>query len=100
MGFISDQWWRAWRAVARLFDDFKFARRVALVWAMWLITVVSLRATEPEIITKLNTASGVIVTGVIGILATVIGFYLKSRERDDDYTKDRDRLGGDRPAGR
>ena len=100
MGFVSSQWWRFWRAVARLFDDFKFARRATLLWALWLITVVSLRVTEPEIITELNTASGVVVTGVIGILATVVGFYLKSRERDDNRTEDRNRAGSDRPAGR
>lgn len=87
MSWASKQWWRFWQAVARLFDDFKLARRLTLIWAIWLISVVSLRVTEPDVVTQLNTASGVVVTGVIGILATVVGFYLKSRERDDARTK-------------
>lgn len=66
-----------------LFNKHKFARRAALFWAMCLITVVVMRVTEPEIITKINASGATIVTAVIGILATVVGFYQWSRKLDD-----------------
>lgn len=70
--------------IADLFEKHKFVRRAALGWACWLITIVVLRVTEPTVITQL-TASGVtVVTAVIGILATVIGFYQHHRKQEDD----------------
>lgn len=59
-------------------------RRLVLMWACWLVTVVSMRATEPEVLKTATGAAGVIVTAIIGILATVIGFYQWHRQKDDE----------------
>lgn len=84
MGPLRRLWWGLLDAISVLFTRYKFARRVMLFWAMWLITVVVLRTTDPEIITALGGAAAVGIVGpVVGILATVLGFYAKSRERDD-----------------
>lgn len=72
------------RWLSSLFEKHKFARRATLVWACWLITVVVLRVTEKEVIIGLSASGVTVVTGVIGILATVIGFYQWHRSRDDD----------------
>lgn len=77
-------WWGLWTTLNVLFEQHKFARRALLFWSMWLITVVVLRATAPEVLVKLGgAAAATIVTGVIGLLATITAFYLKSRERED-----------------
>ena len=68
----------------RLFERHKLVRRVALFWAIWLITVVILRVTEPNVILGISAAGATIVTGVIGILATVIGFYQWYRQHEED----------------
>ena len=84
MGWLAAIWWGFWAAVTTLFEEHKLARRFALFWAMWLITVVVLRATQPELLATLGGTAAVGIIGpVIGILATVIGFYVKSRERED-----------------
>lgn len=72
------------RFFVALFEEYKFARRASLAWACWLITVVVLRVTEAPIITEMSTSGATIVTAVIGILATVIGFYQWSRKKDDE----------------
>lgn len=67
----------------RLFNVHKFVRRATLAWACWLITVVVLRVTEPEVLEHVDAGVATVVTAVIGILATVIGFYQWSRSRED-----------------
>lgn len=65
-------------------EDHKVMRRVALIWACWLITIVVLRVTEPYVIVSLGgTAAGTIVVSVVGILATVIAFYQHHRSKDE-----------------
>lgn len=61
-----------------------FVRRAILAWACWLITVVVLRVTDPEILETVNGSIVAIVTAVIGILATVIGFFQWSRQKDEE----------------
>lgn len=73
---------RAW--VHRLFNEHKLARRLTLAWACWLITVVVLRVTRPEVLEHVTAAVATVVSAVIGILATVIAFYQWSRQRDDN----------------
>lgn len=70
-----------------LFEKYKFIRRAIVIWACWLITVVVLRVTEPDVIPWVNGAMATIVTGVIGILATVIAFYQGSRDKDREDVK-------------
>lgn len=84
MGWLAAIWWSLWATVALLFEEHKLARRVLLFWAMYIITVVVLRTTQPEVLIAIGgSAASAIVIGVIGILATVLGFYMKSRERED-----------------
>ena len=59
-------------------------RRGVLLWACWLVTVVALRATDADVLKTATGSAGVIVTAIIGILATVIGFYQWHRQKDDD----------------
>jgi len=67
----------------RLFNKHKVVRRLIIFWVCWLITVTVLRVTEAEVITKVGAAGATIVTAVIGMLATVIGLYQWSRNKDD-----------------
>jgi hypothetical protein len=67
----------------RLFNVHKFVRRVTLAWACWLITIVVLRVTEPEVLEHVDGGVATVVTAVIGILATVIGFYQWSRSKEE-----------------
>lgn len=71
-----------------LFEKHKFVRRATLAWACWLITVVVLRVTEPEVLKDVNGSVATIVGSVIGILATVIGFYHKTRKQEDERLND------------
>lgn len=72
--------------IEALFEKHKLVRRVLVIWAVCLITYVVLRATEA--ITTIDTATAAMVSTIVGILATVTAFYIRSREldakRDDD----------------
>ena len=63
-----------------LFEDHKLVRRVLVGWAIWLITLVVLRFVE--IMTQLDTATVSGVGTIVGILSTVLVFYIRSRELD------------------
>lgn len=65
-----------------LVEEHKLVRRAVLGWACWLITVVVLRVTDPASLEHVNGAVATVVTGVIGILATVIGFYQHHRHEE------------------
>lgn len=69
--------------IDRLWNEHKFARRAVLVWACWLITVVVLRVTKPEVLGHISAPVASVVAAVIGILATVIAFYQWSRQNED-----------------
>jgi hypothetical protein len=71
------------RWLDRLANSHKLFRRLLLMWACWLVTVVSLRATMPEALTDMSGPAASVVIGVIGILTTVIGLYQWMRQRDD-----------------
>ena len=62
-------------------DTRKIVRRIALLWAIWLITVVALKASE--VLTEITAAGATVVTAVIGILTVVIGLYQSHRHDDD-----------------
>ena len=72
----------AW--LGRQINGNRLFRRLVLMWACWLVTVVALRATEADVLKTATGAAGVIVTAIIGILATVIGFYQWHRQKDDE----------------
>jgi hypothetical protein len=74
--------------VKSLFEEHKAARRITLFWALWLISVVTLRVTDPEVIPTLTAASATVITAIIGILTTVIGFYQWHRNKDTTSDKD------------
>lgn len=78
----------AW--VDRLFNSHKLMRRLMVVWACWLISLVVMRVTTPEVLDKISAPVASIVAGVIGILTTVIGLYQWSRkmEEKDDAPND------------
>lgn len=66
-------------------DDFlekhKIFRRLALLWAMSLITyAVWVTFTDVSLITAAVVSA---LSLVVGLLATVIGFYMHSRFKDD-----------------
>lgn len=69
--------------VEELVEHHKLVRRLALLWAMVLITVVVIRVTEPSVIVAIGAGGATIVTAVIGLLATVIGLYQHHRNGDD-----------------
>lgn len=72
--------------MAEKWPNNKFFRRLALVWAMIIITwVVWVVFTGPPQIAGGTAAA---LGTVVGILATVIGFYQWSRDRDDQQRKD------------
>ena len=52
-------------------------RRLVLLWSCWLITLVTLEYTGH--IGKANTADGVIITAIVGILSAVIGFQKRDK---------------------
>lgn len=69
--------------VKSLFEEHKAARRVTLFWAIWLISVVVLRVTDPEVIPTITAAAATVITAIIGILTTVIAFYQWHRNSDN-----------------
>jgi hypothetical protein len=55
------------------FTKHHVVRRLVLIWACVLITIVVLRVTDPDVMQAIGGAAvATIVTGVIGILATVL----------------------------
>lgn len=65
------------------FEKYKGARRLSLLWAIVLITFVINRITQPEILKSLTAQHVALATLIVGILATVVGFYHKSRAEQD-----------------
>lgn len=72
--------------IERLFNKHMLVRRVMVFWAMSLITWVIL-----TVFTDLDKISGNVVTAmslVVGLLATVIGFYNYQRRLDQQENQD------------
>lgn len=72
------------RWLDRLANRQKLFRRLILVWAIGLVTLVVLRATEPDVLSSATGAGATIVTAAIGILTTVVGLYQWMRQRDEE----------------
>ena len=60
----------------------KTVRRAAMLWVMLLITfvVVWVFVCEPDV----STGTAAALTTVVGMLATVVGLFVKTLERDDE----------------
>lgn len=58
-------------------------RRLVLVWAMTIITYVIFIVADHQLLIQIGAAGATVVTGIIGILTTVIGFYQWHRQQDD-----------------
>ena len=71
-------------------EEHKLIRRLTHAWACWLITVVVLRVTEPDVLQHVTGAVATVVTGVLGLLTTVITFYQWTRHKDNDDGSDID----------
>jgi nicotinamide riboside transporter PnuC len=67
--------------ISDFFEKHKGARRLTLLWAILLITQTV--TSPPEYIAHATAPGAAIITAVIGILVTVIGFYQWSRAQDD-----------------
>lgn len=63
-------------------DQRLIVRRFTLVWACSLITIVSLRATDH--LDTITAAGATVVTAVVGILTTVLAFYMRTRQTDEN----------------
>ena len=77
-----------WGAVKKLVEEHKLIRRLTLGWAVWLISIVVLRVTDPAVLEHVNGATATIVTGVLGLLTTVIAFYQWSRHQERGNASD------------
>lgn len=69
----------------RLFEEHKFARRSSLYIAWGLIGYATLQVYEPEIMAATNASPQAIYATTVGLMATVIGFYQWSRNKDDKH---------------
>jgi hypothetical protein len=74
------------KTIEAAFEQHKLVRRALVIWALWLITVVVLKATEH--ITTIDTPTAAMISTIVGILATVTAFYIKSRQLDDKHDVD------------
>jgi hypothetical protein len=61
-----------------LFEDHALVRRVLVVWACWLISVLVLKFIS--LMTTIDTATVTGVATIVGILSTVLVFYVRARE--------------------
>lgn len=84
MGWIIAAWWGFWATLATLFEDHKLARRFSLFWAMWLITDMAYRRSDPVLMASGNGMQPTEFIAIVGVLTTVIGFYQWSRGKDDE----------------
>lgn len=67
--------------IETLFNRHKLVRRLLLLWAVCLISFVVVAFVAK--MGSIQTADATVIVAVIGILATVLGLYQWSRERED-----------------
>jgi hypothetical protein len=63
----------------------RFWRRVALVWAIWLATVIVFKTFDQLVI--IDGAKGALIATFFGVLATIVEFYRRDREADSKAEK-------------
>ena len=84
---LGNSWREAMRLAGVLADQHKLFRRLALVWACWLITWTVLRVFTDAPVIEGGTAAAL--ATVCGLLTVVIGFYQWSRDREGVDAKER-----------
>lgn len=67
----------------KFFNKQRFFRRLVLVWSLSILSFWVWFIADHQFLISVGAAGATIVTGVIGILATVIGFYQWHRTADD-----------------
>ena len=67
--------------IEALFEDHKLVRRLLVIWAICLITYTVTKGVD--MIQILDTPASTFLIAIVGILATVTAFYIRSREMDD-----------------
>ena len=70
--------------IASFFNDHKGARRLVLIWACWLFTVIVFRVTQPEVITEATAATATIIGTLVTLITIPIGFYFHHRKEGKD----------------
>ena len=65
----------------RLFNEQKLIRRLMVVWAIWLITLVVLRTTADTAL--ISPAVADTIKWIVGILTVPLAFYFKHRKEDE-----------------
>lgn len=71
---------RLGQCIKALFEEYKFARRFALFWAIGLITFTVIEFFEMN---QVETPHATVIVAIIGILSAVIGFYQWHRSNDE-----------------
>ena len=62
------------------FEEHKLVRRLLVIWSIYLITLLVLKFIDIMTVIDTATVSGIV--AVIGILSSVLAFYVRSRELD------------------
>lgn len=69
--------------LVELVEKHMFFRRFALLWAMSLITIAVLRATDPTVLPNLTASGATVVSAVVGMLSVVVNWYQHQRGKED-----------------
>jgi hypothetical protein len=75
---------RAWDWIVQTLASRMLFRRLLLLWAMCLTTLVILRVTEVQVLTGATAGGATIAVSAIGILATICMLYQYLRDKDGD----------------
>lgn len=76
------------RILHKVFNEQKFFRRLILIWVLVILTHWSLFMMNEELLKTISPAGATVVTGIFGMLTTVIGFYQWHRKADDDKERE------------
>lgn len=72
---------RVGKFIEALFEEHKLVRRLMAIWAICLITYIVVKGVDT--IKVIDTPASTFLIAIVGILATVTAFYIRSRELDD-----------------
>lgn len=69
---------------SKLATEQQLFRRLILLWAMAILTMWTCFLMDVTLLTSIGAAGATVVTGIFGILATVISFYQWHRDKEDE----------------